>query len=146
MTIGNQVQGANIGGGVSLINLSGGTMNVGTAANPSSAFYVASRGTGTLTVGGTGALNCGTLDVSRSIVNGTVGVVNLNSGGTITCGPVSTATANSTTPSALSTANFNFNGGTLKATGNSAAFVTDSSQGNLVPLIVTAGNGRRNPG
>src|SRR5207253_2005445 len=53
MTIGNQFQGANATSGsgmVSIVNITGGTMNIGSAANPTSQFYVASRGTGTLTI------------------------------------------------------------------------------------------------
>src|SRR5438874_2460836 len=51
LNIGNQFQGANGSnpGEVSIVNVSGGAMNIGSAANPTSAFYVASRGTGTLT-------------------------------------------------------------------------------------------------
>jgi alpha-galactosidase len=135
LTIGSQIQGANEGGGTSAITISGGTLNVGTAANPTSAIYVASRGTGTFTVSGPAVVNCGTVDVSRSILNGTAGTVNLN-GGTLRCTGVNTATANSTSPSSSSTANFNFNGGTLTPMGSSTAFMTDSKL-EPVPLTVT---------
>jgi autotransporter-associated beta strand protein len=105
------------------------------AASQNGPFYVASRGNGSLKVSGSGALNCGTLDVSRNAQGnsmGSVGVVNLN-GGTITCSHVSTATANAQTNWLFgSVATFNFNGGTLRASAGSATFY----QGNLtLPVL-----------
>jgi len=81
---------------MSIVNISGGTMNIGTAANPTSPFYVASRGTGTLTVSGNGVLSCGKLDISRNAAGNTVssiGTVNLD-GGTLMVTSVTNISAN----------------------------------------------------
>lgn len=118
---GDQFQGANGGnaGEVSIVNISGGTMNIGGGGGP---FYVASRGTGTLTVSGTGVVNCGHLDISRN-ANGnsisSVGAVNL-SGGTLTVSAVTNISANFET-NGSPTAAFYFNGGTLVARSGAAA-------------------------
>jgi autotransporter-associated beta strand protein len=142
MTIGNQFQGANGSGGSSSVNISGGVMNVGSAANPASPFYVASRGPGALTVGSTGVLNCGTLDVSRSINSSIAGTVNLNSGGTIVASLVSTATSSSSSTSTGSTGTFNFNGGTLRAYTNAIMLFSNCPASPLVPLnAVVKGGG-----
>ena len=101
---------------MSIVNVSGGTLNIGTAANPTSPFYVASRGTGTLTVSGDGAVNCGKLDISRNAAGNTIssaGTVNLD-GGTLTVTSVTNVSANQQTGGSP-TATFNFNGGTLVA-------------------------------
>ncbi len=131
LNIGQQFQGANGGAAneQSIVNVSGGTMNIG---NGTGQFYNASRGFGSLTVSGTGAVDCGTLDISRSILSGTIGVVNLNTGGTITCSRVGTATANQLATATGSTATFNFDGGTLRASGNAANFF----QGSTVPPVI----------
>lgn len=118
--IGEQVQGANGSnpGEVSLISVSGGTMNIGGGGGP---FYVASRGTGTLTVSGTGVVNCGRLDISRN-ANGnsvsSVGTVNL-SGGTLLVTAITNISANFQT-NGNPTATFNFDGGTLVAKAGAA--------------------------
>jgi autotransporter-associated beta strand protein len=138
--------GANTGESSS-VNISGGTMNMGTSAAPSGPFYVASRGNGSLTVSGSGALNCGTLDVSRNASGntfGSIGQVNLN-GGTLTASRVGAATANQQagpasdgiTPSAT----FNFNGGTLRAAAGSATFYQGSTASPAIPItsIIQAG-------
>jgi autotransporter-associated beta strand protein len=131
-------------GEVSIVNITGGTMNMGTAAAPTGPFYVASRGNGSLTVDGSGAFNCGTLDVSRNASGntfGSVGTVNLN-GGTILCSRVGTATASSQTNwQNGSSATFNFNGGTLKATAGSATFFQGSTASPVIPItsIVSSG-------
>jgi autotransporter-associated beta strand protein len=139
LTIGSQFQGANGQNPdeVSLVTLTGGTMNIGTAGNPDDPFYVASRDTGTLTVSNSAVLNCGTLDVSRNAYGntiGSIGVVNLD-GGTILCTKVSTATANAQTSVLNSTtATFNFNGGTLKINSSTAPFFQGSTVAPLIPL------------
>lgn len=144
LNMGSQFQGANGNGGSSVVNISGGVMNIGSATNPASPFYVASRGPGTLTVGGTGVLNCGTLDVSRSINSSIAGTVNLDSGGTIVASLVGTATANSTASATGSTGTFNFDGGILRALNTTNAvsiFFTNTPASPSVPLsaVVKAG-------
>jgi autotransporter-associated beta strand protein len=149
LNIGQQFQGANgaFANEQSKVTISGGVMNVGGGTGQ---FYVASRGFGTLTVSAAvdvnpGILNCGTLDVSRSILSGTIGVVNINDGGFIICSRVGTATANQSATSTGSTATFNFNGGTLKASGNAANFFQGSTVAPIIPItaIVKAGGGAR---
>jgi autotransporter-associated beta strand protein len=146
LNIGQQFQGSNGANAneQSQVNISGGTMNIGGGTGQ---FYDASRGAGTLTVSGSGALNCGVLDVSRSIVSGTVGVVNLN-GGTITASRVGTATANQSATSTGSTATFNFNGGTLRASGNAANFFQGSTGAPIIPIasIVKTGGAKIDDG
>lgn len=137
LTVNGQFQGANIGGGVSTVSLSGGTFNV--VGNTT---FVASRGTGTFTVGGSAVANLGLLDVSRGIGLPTVGVVNLNAGGTLAVSEISTATANAASPVTGASANFNFNGGLLQATGNNTSFITNSSEGVVsIPLALTVQSG-----
>jgi autotransporter-associated beta strand protein len=115
LNIGSQFQGANGSnpGEVSIVNISGGTMNIGGGTGP---FYVASRGTGTLTVGGSGVVSCGKLDLSRNAAGNSVsssGTVNLD-GGTLMATSVTNISANQQTGGSP-TASFNFNGGTLVA-------------------------------
>ncbi len=140
LNIGSQFQGANGTGGASFVTNSGGTMNIGSAADPTSTFYVASRGPGVLTVSGSGAVNCGTLDVSRSINSSIPGTVNLN-GGILTVARVGTATANSTSSSTGSTAVFNFDGGTLKASTNSTTFYQGSTVAPIIPITTIVKSG-----
>ena len=114
MNIGVQFQGANgqNPGEVSIVNVSGGTMNI-QASGP---FYVASRGTGSLTIGGSGVVDCGHLDISRNASGnsfGSAGTVNLD-GGTLMVTAVTNVSANQQT-GGTPTAAFNFNGGTLMA-------------------------------
>jgi autotransporter-associated beta strand protein len=146
LNVGQQFQGSNGANPneQSRVNISGGTMNIGGGTGQ---FYNASRGFGTLTVSGTGALNCGILDVSRSILSGTIGVVNLD-GGTITCSRVGTATANQSTSSTGSTATFNFNGGTLRASGTLGTFFQGSTVLPIIPIvsIVKAGGAKIDDG
>jgi fibronectin-binding autotransporter adhesin len=146
LNVGQQFQGANGANPneQSRVNITGGTMNIGGGTGQ---FYDASRGLGTLTISGSGALNCGVLDISRSIVSGTIGVVNLD-GGTITASRVGTATANQSATSTGSTATFNFNGGTLRASGNSAIFFQGSTVAPIIPIvsIVKAGGAKIDDG
>jgi fibronectin-binding autotransporter adhesin len=146
LNIGQQFQGANgtAANEQSRVSISGGTMNIGGGTGQ---FYDASRGFGTLTVSNSGALNCGVLDISRSILSGTIGVVNLD-GGTITCSRVGTATANASTSTSGSTATFNFNGGTLRASGNSGIFFQGSTVLPIIPIasIVKAGGAKIDDG
>ena len=141
--LGSQFQGANGSnpGEVSIVDLSGGFLNIAAGGGP---FYVASRGTGTLTVSGSGTLACGTLDVSRNAYGntiGSVGTVNLN-GGTLLASHVGTATANAQTNWLNgSAATFNFNGGTLKINSATAPFFQGGTVAPIIPIttVVQAG-------
>ncbi|MBU6409107.1 MAG: autotransporter-associated beta strand repeat-containing protein, partial [Verrucomicrobia bacterium] len=146
--VGSQLQGANVAGGASTITVSGGIMNI---ANGGGQFYVASRGTGTLTVSGSGQVACGILDVSRNASGnsaGSAGVVNLD-GGILTCSRVGTATANAQTNTLNGTsATFNFNGGTLAAAASSTNFFQGSAVLPILPIsaIVKGGGAVINDG
>lgn len=140
MNIGSQFQGANgsNAGEVSQVNVSAGTMNIGSAANPTSPFYVASRGTGTLTVSGSGMLSCGKLDISRNAAGNTVssvGTVNLN-GGRLMVTSVTNISANQQTGGSP-TATFNFNGGTLVAKAGAASMFFQGSTATPITPIQT---------
>jgi len=132
--MGSQFQGANGGnaGEASIVNLSGGTLNI---AGGSGTFYLASRGTGTLALSGNAVLNCGTLSVARNLVGNNVeqhGTVNLNGGILMANTVMKDASTNN------STAAFNFNGGVLQAKQNNAAFLYSTNASALV-LTVQAG-------
>ncbi|HEY1661862.1 MAG TPA: NPCBM/NEW2 domain-containing protein [Verrucomicrobiae bacterium] len=141
--LGSQFQGANgaNAGEMSIVNLSGGTMNI---ANGSGPFYVASRGDGILNLGNSASLNCGTLDIARNAAGNTIncsGTVNLD-GGTLAVSRVSTATANAQTGTSFNpTATFNFNGGILKANNSSPTFFQGNTVTPVIPIsaIVRAG-------
>jgi hypothetical protein len=64
-----------------------------------------------------------------------VGTVNLN-GGTITASRVGTATANQVATITGSTAAFNFNGGTLRASASSTTFLVNTARTNIVAAVV----------
>jgi autotransporter-associated beta strand protein len=140
--MGEQFQGANGSnpGEVSLVTVSGGTMNIGGGGGP---FYVASRGTGTLTISGTGVVNCGRLDISRN-ANGnsvsSVGTVNL-SGGTLMVMSVTNISANFQT-NGSPTATFNFDGGTLVAkAGATAGFFQGCTATPVTPITAIVQEG-----
>jgi len=148
LQIWNQFQMANSSlSETSTVTVSGGLLEVRNSSGSVAGgpIFVASRGMGTLTVNG-GNVVCSNLDISRgagAAVNGVAsqGVVNLN-GGVITCNVVTSASANTSGTGAGATAIFNFNGGTLKAKQNQAAFIRNSSgSGTNVPVsyIVKAG-------
>jgi len=144
LNIGSQFQGANgqNPGEVSIINISGGTMNIGTAANPTSTLYLASRGAGALNLND-GALNCGTLDISRNASGntfGSTGVVNLN-GGTILANKIGTATANAQAGLNGASAIFNFNGGTLKINSSTTPFFQGSTVAPIIPISAVVKSG-----
>jgi fibronectin-binding autotransporter adhesin len=149
INIASQFQGANgsYAGENSAVTISGGTMNLyngSLTTNSGTAFFVASRGTGSLTLAGTGQLNCGTLDVSRNGAGntfGSVGVVNLN-GGTLVAGRVGTATSGGQTSTANGTAaTFNFNGGTLKANASSTNFFQGNTVAPVIPITTIVKSG-----
>jgi autotransporter-associated beta strand protein len=138
LNIGSQFQGANGGnaGEVSLVNVNGGSMNIGGGGGT---FYVASRGTGTLTVSGSGVVNCGKLDISRNAAGNTIssaGVVNLD-GGTLMVTSVTNVSANQQT-GGTPTAAFNFNGGVLVAkSGSATGFFQGSAATPITPITTT---------
>ncbi len=142
LSVGSQFQGANgsNAGEVSIVNVSGGTMNIGGGSGP---FYVASRGTGTLTLRGSGVVNCGKLDISRNAAGNSIssaGTVNLD-GGTLMVTSVTNISANQQTGGSPA-ATFNFNGGTLLAkVGAAAGFFQGSTLSPVTPIttIVKAG-------
>ena len=143
-------QGANgaNAGEQSVVTISGGTMNVKSASAPGP-FYVASRGSGSLILSGTGALNCGTLDISRNANGNSIsssGIVSLN-GGTLSVSRVGTATANAQTGGSP-TARLNFNGGTLMASANSTTFYQGSTVAPITPItsVVQSGGAIINDG
>jgi fibronectin-binding autotransporter adhesin len=136
INIANQFQGANGSStSISAVNLYGGTMNIGISPTTTNfgPFYVASRGTSTLLVTNSAVLNCGTLDVSRAINNGIAGTVSLG-GGVIVANNVSAATANSGSGNTASTATFNFNGGTLRARTDNAAFFQGHTKAPIIDV------------
>jgi autotransporter-associated beta strand protein len=125
--MGSQFQGANgsSAGEVSTVNLSGGIMRIASGTGP---FFVASRGSGTLTLSG-GTLLCGKLDISRNAAGNTVssiGVVNL-SGGTLSVQSITNISANQQTGGSP-TATFNFDGGTLVAAAGAAPMFFQGSR------------------
>jgi autotransporter-associated beta strand protein len=101
---------ANIAGAIGVANLSGGTLT------DSKGIHVGDRGTAVLNVSGSAAVNLsgGTLQFGLA-GSTTIGTANL-SGGTVTANNVGIA--------GTSTSRLNFNGGTLQAAENNAAFIT----------------------
>ena len=100
---------ASFGGNVGQATISGGTV---TTVNN---FFVGEGGTGTLTLSGTGKIlanGAEGLRVGRN--SGSLGTVNLNTGGTITTTAATGGDGTST---------FHFNGGTLKAKTSTTAFM-----------------------
>jgi fibronectin-binding autotransporter adhesin len=123
------------------IDVTGGTLNVGTP-DAGQNFFLASRGTGVVTVASSGAINCAVLDISRNAAGntlGSVGVVNLN-GGTLAVTRVGAATS-AAQAGGSPTATFNFNGGTLRARASSSTFFQGNSASPALPItaIVKAG-------
>ncbi len=135
---------ANTAGGIGVANVSGGTLN------DSKGLHVGDRGTATLNISGSAAVNLtgGTLQfgLNGSTTTGTANLV----GGTVT--------ANNVAPAGTSTSRLNFNGGTLAAGAASGTFLQGltavtvysggaviNDGGNLItiaqPLLAPVGNG-----
>jgi autotransporter-associated beta strand protein len=138
-SVSGEVQNANAPGGDGYFNFSGGTFTF------SDKFYVANRGTGSLTIGGTGNVSGNILDVAHAYGTGSQGTVNLN-GGTLAVNNVITDSGNAGSTNGSETATFNFNGGTLQARQNNAAFISQSGPGGpaagsniVLNLIVQSG-------
>ena len=124
------------------VNVTGGLLDVGDVGGPNNIF-LASRGTGVVTVASSGVINCATLDMSRNAAGntlGSVGVVNLNTGGTLAVTRVGAATS-AAQAGGTPTATFNFNGGTLRARASSATFYQGNASAPTIPItsIVKSG-------
>jgi fibronectin-binding autotransporter adhesin len=120
----------------STVTVTGGTLNIGTPATGQN-FFLASRGTGVVTVASSGVINCATLDMSRNAAGntaGSVGVVNLNAGGLLAVTRIGAATSASQAGGAP-TATFNFNGGTLKARASSTTFYQGNAAAPAIPIV-----------
>ncbi len=119
-------------GSIGVADLSGGTFTAFDAAGDGG-IYVAEAGVGTLNVRGTsqvsvtGTATGGGLRIGNGVA--TRGIVNLNTGGTITANRVSRGNQG-----AVSAAILNFNGGRLNARMNNATFLT-----NITSAFVHAG-------
>lgn len=134
----DQFQGANGSntGEVSELNVSGGTLNVGSGG--AGTIFVASRDTGTLTVSDNGVVNCSTLDISRNAYGNTiasVGEVDLD-GGTLEVTSVTNVSANAQITNSPS-ATFYFNGGTLVAKSSAKTIFFQGSKTTPVCPITT---------
>lgn len=107
--------------GTGLVNITGGNMNIttNTQINLGNGYdaTVGGAGNGILTVSGTGVFNTGTTTGSfilgSNLTNTGTGTINLDAGGTLSTNRSITRGA-----SANNAATFNFNGGSLKATGS----------------------------
>jgi autotransporter-associated beta strand protein len=118
------------------INVSGGNLNAMDADGNLRNFFLASRGTGVVTVANSGVINCAVLDISRNAAGntlGSVGVVNLN-GGVLAATRVGAATS-AVQAGGTPTATFNFNGGTLKARASSATFYQGNASAPVLPIV-----------
>ena len=100
---------------VGVVNMSGGTFS-----SPAG-IYLGENGAGTLNISGTASLAMGTMQygTNNAITTALSGTLNLG-GGALNTGSVTKGNAN-----AAAAFSFNFNGGTLRATGNNTAFFAD---------------------
>lgn len=117
------------------MNVTGGTFN-STDGTVLQGIFLASRGTGVVTVAGSGAINCATLDMSRNAAGntlGSIGVFNLN-GGVLTASRIGAATSASQA-GGTPTATFNFNGGTLRAGASSATYYQGNASAPAIPIV-----------
>ncbi|MCX6899788.1 MAG: autotransporter-associated beta strand repeat-containing protein [Verrucomicrobia bacterium] len=107
-----------------LINVQGGTFNGTLSASGIAIGYQGNSNVAVVTVGGSGVLRSisGGLELARTGSTNNVGVVNLNSGGRIQTINVR-ATANALGTALYNQSVFNFDGGTLEATTNTASFM-----------------------
>lgn len=125
------------GGGTSsgVLNVDGGTMSVGARVNINWAGAAGGQSVVNIKNGSITVANSTTvgLDLANTTAVGTLGEVNLLSGGTITTGIVTASQAN---PTAL----LNFNGGTLKATATNAG-ATFLTNANVDGVFVYSGGG-----
>ncbi len=110
--------------GTGSMNVSGGLLDV-QAGNVLVA--VSGRGTGTMTIGGTGEVRTANLFVAR-YDDGTTGTLNLDAGGTLRTGQLA-GRAPDHTQNPQSTVNFN--GGTLVATRDSSSFINSLTTANV---------------
>jgi autotransporter-associated beta strand protein len=104
--------------------------------------FIASRGTGIVTVANSGVISCATLDMSRNAAGntlGSVGVVNLN-GGILVVSRVGAATG-AAQAGGTPTATFNFNGGVLKANASSTTWYQGNASAPTIPIVSTVKSG-----
>lgn len=124
VTLSGFVSVGRFGGGVGNLIVSGGSCS---QTNPATFILIGEGGNGTLTVSNTGVVVVkGGLGLRLANGAGSVGTVNLGNGtlgGTIVAPTVSMGVG--------TTATFNFNGGTLKANNNSAAFMAGLTTANV---------------
>jgi autotransporter-associated beta strand protein len=116
------------------VNLSGGTLNVGTPTAQS--LFLCSRGTGIFNVTISGVVRCGTFDVSRNI-GPTYGKVNID-GGRMEVNRFGTATS-SATGVAGAVAILNFNGGTVRARQNNGTFIQGAATCPITCMVRSGG-------
>ena len=110
------------GGGTSTVNVSGGSLTTTAANHP----WETVRGTSTTTVSGTGTITTPLLDMTTTQLStgGVISTFNLGNG-TVGAGTLATGQIiDGTNGGGAGTQTFNFNGGTLKATAGSTAFMT----------------------
>ncbi len=116
------------------VNLSGGTLNVGTPTAQS--LFLCSRGTGIFNVTISGVVRCATFDVSRNI-GPTYGKVNID-GGRMEVNRFGTATSASTGV-AGAVAILNFNGGLVLARQNNATFIQGATTCPITCMVRSGG-------
>ncbi|HEY1685756.1 MAG TPA: dockerin type I repeat-containing protein [Tepidisphaeraceae bacterium] len=112
--------------GASTYSLSGGTASFGN-------LYVgeSTGGNGTLTISGTGAATASVLSIGYS--SNANGVVNLGTGAAVTPGSDGSLTVGNVAGGGTTgTKTFNFNGGTLQASGNSTTFLSGLNAANVL--------------
>jgi fibronectin-binding autotransporter adhesin len=115
-------------GGVSILNISGGTLTSTSTDN-----HLGVRGNTTMTLSGAGVVNLPGLIYAHPSTSGGTTTVNLGDGATFsngTSGILVIGTGGITR--ANGTANFNFNGGTLRASANNASFMSGLNAANIL--------------
>ncbi|MFN0076627.1 MAG: autotransporter-associated beta strand repeat-containing protein [Prosthecobacter sp.] len=107
------------GGGISTVNISGGSL-ITTSGNSNDATDLAVRGTTTVNLSGTGTFTTPTLNMSTSQIGSGAATSTFNlDGGTLVAGRIIKGTGGDT-----GTQTFNFNGGTLQSSASSTTYMT----------------------
>ena len=120
------------GGSTGVLNMTGGTINMTGGSFAENLFSTGATQSAVINIGGNATINAlnATFDLMQSGVAGQLGVLNLLPGGVM---KVQGVTASNATGTSL----LNFNGGTLKANGNNAGFLST----NITAVNVYSGNG-----